>query len=77
MWAITHRRTAALGGHHEWCPACGIERYTYHSCCNRHCPKCQSIVTAAWVAARQEELLPAPYFHEVFTLPHEFRALVV
>lgn len=46
MGAITHCRTAALGGHREWCPACGFQRYTYHSCRNRHCPKCQSTATA-------------------------------
>jgi hypothetical protein len=77
MWAITHCRTAALGGHREWCPACGFERYAYHSCRNRHCPKCQSTATAAWVAARQEELLPVPYFHDVFTLPHELNGLTL
>lgn len=77
VWAITHCRTAALGGHREWCPACGFERYTYHSCRNRHCPKCQSAATAAWVAARQEELLPVPYFHNVFTLPHELNPLIL
>jgi hypothetical protein len=75
--AITHCRTAALGGHREWCAACGFERYTYHSCRNRHCPKCQSTATAAWVAARQEELLPVPYFHNVFTLPHELNPLIL
>jgi hypothetical protein len=77
LWAITHCRTAALGGHREWCPACGFQRYTYHSCRNRHCPKCQTTASAAWVAARQEELLPVPYFHQVFTLPHELNALVL
>lgn len=77
VWAITHCRTAALGGHREWCPACGFERYTYHSCRNRHCPKCQSTATAAWVAARQEELLPVPYFHQVFTLQHELNSLIL
>jgi hypothetical protein len=77
VWAITHCRTAALGGHRQWCPACGFERYTYHSCRNRHCPKCQSTTTAAWVAARQEELLPVPYFHDVFTLPHELNGLIL
>lgn len=77
VWAIEHCRTAALGGHREWCEACGFERYTYHSCRNRHCPKCQSTATAAWVAARQEELLPVPYFHQVFTLPHELNPLIL
>jgi hypothetical protein len=77
VWAIRHCRTAALGGHREWCPACDFERYTYHSCRNRHCPKCQSTATTAWVAARQEELLPVPYFHNVFTLPHELNSLIL
>jgi len=75
--AITRCRTPALGGHREWCAACGFERYTYHSCRNRHCPKCQSTATAAWVAARREELLPVPYFHNVFTLPHELNGLIL
>ena len=75
--AITRCRTAALGGHREWCVACGYERYTYHSCRNRHCPKCQSTATAAWVAARRQELLPVPYFHNVFTLPHELNPLIL
>ena len=77
LWAITHCRTAALGGHREWCTACGFERYAYHSCRNRHCPKCQRTATAAWVAARQEELLPVPYFHDVFTLPHDLNGLIL
>jgi len=77
VWAIMHCRSPVLGGHREWCPACGFERYTYHSCRNRHCPKCQRTATAAWVAARQEELLPVPYFHDVFTLPHEFNAWIL
>lgn len=76
-WAITHCRTAALGGQHQWCEACGFEQYTYHSCRNRHCPKCQSTASAAWAAARQQELLPVPYFHNVFTLPHDLNALVL
>lgn len=77
MWAITHCRTAALGGRRTWCPRCGYKRYIYHSCRNRHCPKCQTTATAAWVAARQEELLPVPYFHNVFTLPHELNACIL
>jgi hypothetical protein len=76
-WAITHCRTAALGGQHQWCDTCGFEQYTYHSCRNRHCPKCQSTASAAWVTARQQELLPVPYFHNVFTLPHDLNALIL
>lgn len=73
---IVRCRTAALGGQRQWCAACGYERFVYHSCRNRHCPKCQRHETAAWVAARQRELLPVPYFHHVFTLPHELNPLV-
>ena len=55
----------------------GGSGYAYHSCRNRHCPKCQSTATAAWVAARRKELLPVPYFHNVFTLPHELNGLIL
>ena len=76
MRDIERCRTAALGGHREYCDDCGFERYLYHSCRNRHCPKCQTRDRAAWVQARHDELLPVPYFHHVFTLPHEFHPLV-
>jgi hypothetical protein len=75
--AIAACRTAQLGGHVEQCPQCGFERYAYHSCRNRHCPKCQSFTKAQWVADRQADLLPVPYFHTVFTLPHALNALVL
>jgi len=75
--AIAACRTAQLGGHVEQCPQCGFERYAYHSCRNRHCPKCQSFTKAQWVAARQAELLPVPYFHTVFTLPHALNPLIL
>jgi Transposase zinc-binding domain/Putative transposase len=68
-------RTAQLGGHMEPCAQCGFERYAYHSCRNRHCPKCQSFTTAQWLADRQADLLPVPSFHTVFTLPHALNAL--
>jgi hypothetical protein len=67
--AITACRTAALGGHVEQCDDCGAVRIAYNSCRNRHCPKCQGSARAEWLAARQAELLPVPYFHVVFTLP--------
>jgi hypothetical protein len=75
MAAIQACRTAALGGHVERCDACGRLRYHYHSCRNRHCPKCQTLAKERWLAARRAELLPVPYFHLVFTLPHELNAL--
>ncbi|MGO9399947.1 MAG: IS91 family transposase [Xanthobacteraceae bacterium] len=67
--AIEICRTAALGGHVEHCPDCAHTRIAYNSCRNRHCPKCQSRAAAAWLAAREAEVLPVPYFHFVFALP--------
>src|SRR6266478_5021306 len=69
MSAIELCRTAMLGGHTEACADCGLVRCAYNSCRNRHCPKCQGQARAEWLAARQAELLPVPYFHVVFTLP--------
>ena len=73
--AIAACRTAALGGHRAVCAACGAERITYNSCRNRHCPKCQRLATERWLAARRREVLPIPYFHVVFTLPHALNPL--
>jgi Putative transposase/Transposase zinc-binding domain len=67
--AIAVCRTAALGGHVERCDDCGLTRIAYNSCRNRHCPKCQGAARAQWLAEREAELLPVPYFHVVFTLP--------
>lgn len=69
--AVTQCRTAALGGHVQRCSDCGHEKIQYNSCRNRHCPKCQAMARAAWLEKRESELLPVPYFHVVFTLPHE------
>src|SRR5262245_25578159 len=69
MGAITACRSAVLGGHVERCDDCGNMRIAYNSCRNRHCPKCQGLARAEWLAQRQAELLPVPYFHVVFTLP--------
>jgi Putative transposase/Transposase zinc-binding domain len=73
--AIEACRTEALGGHVARCDSCGRLRYTYHSCRNRHCPKCQTLAKERWLASRRAELLPVPYYHVVFTLPHELNAL--
>jgi hypothetical protein len=73
--AIEACRSARLGGHLAQCDGCGALRYHYHSCRNRHCPKCQTLAKERWLAARRAELLPVPYFHLVFTLPHELNAL--
>ncbi len=69
MAAIERCRTAALGGHVERCEACAHMRIAYNSCRNRHCPKCQGVAAKDWMAAREADLLPVPYFHLVFTLP--------
>jgi len=73
--AIERCRTAALGGQISRCDRCGETHYVYHSCRNRHCPKCQTLAKERWLAARRSELLPVPYFHLVFTLPHELNPL--
>jgi Putative transposase/Transposase zinc-binding domain len=70
-------RTPALGGHVTQCDDCGEVRYHYHSCGNRSCPQCGGSKRAAWLAKCQADLLPVPYFHVVFTLPHELSALVL
>jgi hypothetical protein len=70
-------RTAALGGHVEACDRCGHTRNAYNSCRDRHCPKCQTMVKEKWLNNRNAELLPCPYFHNVFTLPHELNSLIM
>ena len=69
MSAIERCRTAAFGGHVARCEKCAHTQIAYNSCRNRHCPKCQGAAAKAWLADRQAELLPVPYYHVVFTLP--------
>jgi hypothetical protein len=69
MSAIERCRTAALGGHMARCEDCAHTQIAYNSCRNRHCPKCQGGAAREWLAAREAELLEAPYYHVVFTLP--------
>jgi hypothetical protein len=69
MSAIESCRTAALGGHVARCEDCAHTHIAYNSCRNRHCPKCQAIAAKEWLADREAELLPVPYYHVVFTLP--------
>ncbi|MBL7204903.1 MAG: IS91 family transposase [Desulfobacteraceae bacterium] len=70
-------RTAELGGHVEQCDQCGLERITYNSCRDRHCPKCQTLAKEQWLNDRKAELLPCGYFHFVFTLPHELNPVIL
>lgn len=78
MRAIERCRTAALGRHRDCCLDCGEELgFSFNSCRNRHCPKCQTTARNRWVAARTSELLPLPYFHVVFTVPHQLSELML
>lgn len=77
MAAIEVCRTAALGGHVEQCDDCGLVRVAYNSCRDRHCPKCQGLARAQWVAQRRVDLLPVPYFHVVFTVPAPIAAIAL
>ena len=70
-------RTAKLDGHLDRCSGCGWERPSYNSCRNRHGPKCQTLAKEKWLEQRRKELLPVPYFHCVFTLPHQFNPLIL
>ena len=75
--AIERCRTAALGGHLDECTRCGHRAISFNSCRDRHCPKCQTAARERWIAARQQELLPTPYAHIVFTLPRRLAPLVL
>jgi len=77
LYDIQICRTAACGGHIEVCDHCHYQQPAYNSCHNRHCPKCQGIARRKWVAARLQELLPVPYYHVVFTLPHRLNDLAL
>lgn len=74
---IIECRTAALGGHLYRCDTCGNEVPLFNSCRNRHCSNCQSLSSESWSEQRKAELLPVQYFHNVFTLPHEFNELAL
>lgn len=70
-------RTAIFGGHIDACDSCGNLSISYNSCRNRHCPKCQGANREKWIQARENELLPVPYFHVVFTLPDSINSLAI
>lgn len=77
MNLIVNCRSASLGSHVERCCKCKDETIAYNSCRNRHCPKCQYTAREKWIAARQSELLPVPYYHIVFTIPDILNSLVL
>jgi hypothetical protein len=72
---IAQCRTEALGGHLEQCTACEYEQPVYHSCRNRHCPKCQGLAQEKWIEQQRQRMLDVSHFHVVFTLPAELRPL--
>ena len=74
--ALAACRTPALGGQLFYCPACEREHFVAHSCRNRHCPACQAHRALDWLEQQERVLLPIPYFHLVFTLPHELNPLI-
>jgi hypothetical protein len=75
--AIELCRTARLGGHVDVCVDCGHKRPAYNSCRDRHCPKCQWLVSQRWLDRRLQRMLPVHHFHVVFTLPGELRLLTM
>jgi hypothetical protein len=75
VWAITHCRTAEMGGHLHACGSCGKREFRFHSCNHRSCPQCGKQATAEWVERELGKRVGAPYFMVTFTLPEELRAL--
>lgn len=73
--AIISCKTNELGGHSSICDDCKLTTNHYNSCRNRHCPCCQSLVKEKWIDKRKSEVVNAPYFHVVFTVPAELRPL--
>ena len=74
-WAITHCRTAVMGGHLHACVPCHTREFHFHSCNHRSCPQCGKDATAAWVERELGKRVGAPYFMVTFTLPAELRKL--
>ncbi len=72
---IAQCRTAALGGHEEVCDSCGTVRYSYNSCGDRHCPKCQAAKQVIWIDDLMQTTLPVKHYHVVFTLPHQLNTV--
>src|SRR2546426_5835321 len=76
LGALLACRTLALGGHRYGCQQCGQSHFVPHSCRNRHCPLCQGQAAHRWLEQQERALLPVPYFHLVFTLPHLLNPLI-
>lgn len=80
QWQVLHHimdcRTDALGATLYRCDACHAQWLWHHSCRDRHCPQCQANASQAWCDKQRQQLLPVPYFHLVFTLPHELNTWI-
>ena len=74
---IVRCRTSALGGHEEACDNCGVVRYAYNSCGDRHCPKCQSNKQVLWIEKLKKETLPIKHYHVIFTVPHILNGICI
>jgi len=72
---ISECRTATLGGHEDVCESCGTVRYSYNSCGDRHCPKCQAAKQAFWIDDLMQSTLPVKHYHIIFTVPHQLNAV--
>jgi hypothetical protein len=75
LWDIEHCRTELMGGDLYACPHCQLYHYSYHSCGNRHCPKCEADRADTWRDKQLAKLLPVPYFLVTFTLPHDLNSI--
>ncbi len=76
MWHIEHCRTETMGGEAYFCDTCQLYHYSYHSCGDRHCPKCQHEAGQEWLARQLDFQLPVPYFMVTFTLPSGLRQVI-
>jgi hypothetical protein len=75
LYNIVQCRTAALGGHEQVCDDCGVIHYSYNSCRDRHCPKCQGTKQALWVEKLIKSTLAVKHYHIIFTVPHELNQI--
>jgi len=75
FYNIVQCRTAALGGHEQVCKDCGVIHYSYNSCRDRHCPKCQGTKQALWVEKLMKSTLAVKHYHIIFTVPHELNQI--
>lgn len=74
--AIRDCKSGSLGVNISQCPDCGYTEFHNNSCRNRSCPNCQAVNQEIWVDKRRAEVIDTPYFHVVFTLPHELNRLI-